>query len=269
MTTRAVADRDRRRRHRRTSVPGHRRGARAACRASRTRSVTFAGTAQGIESRVVPREGFALDVIRSGGLKGKSLVDRVRGALTGAARVCVDAWNDHRRPAAASRDWRRRLQLGAGRPDRRAARHADDAARAERGAGSDQSAARAFVVRAAAVTFESTREFFGEKAFVSGNPVRPEFVEVGRRSTEAGANERTSAIQVLVFGGSQGAHAINVAMVEAAAKLAAAVPALRLTHQTGERDVDMVRAAYRSGGASGRSRAVPLRHGTARRAKRT
>src|SRR5204862_7179387 len=32
------------------------------------------------------------------------------------------------------------------------------------------------VVRAAAVTFDSTRPFFGAKAFVSGNPVRPEFL---------------------------------------------------------------------------------------------
>src|SRR2546422_1254973 len=41
--------------------------------------VTFVGTAQGIESRVVPHEGFALDVIRSGGLKGKSLTSLARG----------------------------------------------------------------------------------------------------------------------------------------------------------------------------------------------
>jgi hypothetical protein len=29
--------------------------------------VSFAGTARGIEARVVPREGFALDLIRSAG----------------------------------------------------------------------------------------------------------------------------------------------------------------------------------------------------------
>src|SRR3981081_2542108 len=55
--------------------------------------ISFAGTAQGIEARVLPREGFALDLIRSGGLKGKSIVDRARGAwllpasLWGAWRV--------------------------------------------------------------------------------------------------------------------------------------------------------------------------------------
>ena len=39
-------------------------------------AVTFAGTAAGIEARVVPREGFELDVIRSAGLKGKSTAAR-------------------------------------------------------------------------------------------------------------------------------------------------------------------------------------------------
>src|SRR3954468_15048294 len=53
--------------------------------------VTFAGTAQGIESRVLPREGFALDVIRSGGLKGKSLVDRLSGARLLPLSV-FDSW---------------------------------------------------------------------------------------------------------------------------------------------------------------------------------
>ncbi len=49
--------------------------------------VTFVGTATGIESRVVPREGFTLDVIRSAGLKGKSLTSLARGlALCRPAR---------------------------------------------------------------------------------------------------------------------------------------------------------------------------------------
>jgi UDP-N-acetylglucosamine--N-acetylmuramyl-(pentapeptide) pyrophosphoryl-undecaprenol N-acetylglucosamine transferase len=101
-------------------------------------------------------------------------------------------------------------------------------------------------VKAAAVTFDSTRVFFGSKAFVSGNPVRPEFFAPAATQESAG-NEQTSGTRVLVFGGSQGAHAINVAMVEAATRLAAA-PHLRVTHQTGERDVEMVRDAYRAAG---------------------
>ena len=62
--------------------------------------VTFAGTARGIESRVVPREGFTLDVIRSAGLKGKSLPSLLRGlALLPAS--AFDAWSvlSRRRPS--------------------------------------------------------------------------------------------------------------------------------------------------------------------------
>src|SRR5437870_5764990 len=41
--------------------------------------VTFVGTAAGLEARVLPREGFTLDVIRSAGLKGKSLQSLAHG----------------------------------------------------------------------------------------------------------------------------------------------------------------------------------------------
>src|SRR5829696_9108195 len=62
--------------------------------------VSFAGTARGIESRVVPREGFALDVIRSSGMKGKSIVDRLRGLLLMPLGL-LDGWRilSARRPS--------------------------------------------------------------------------------------------------------------------------------------------------------------------------
>src|SRR5499425_1874091 len=61
--------------------------------------ISFAGTARGIESRVVPREGFPLDLIRSGGLKGKSVGDRLRGVAV-LPLSAVDAWRllSRRRP---------------------------------------------------------------------------------------------------------------------------------------------------------------------------
>src|SRR5262249_61274753 len=61
--------------------------------------ITFAGTARGIEARVVPREGFALDVIHSAGLKGKSIADRLQGVLLVPVGL-VDAWRilSRRRP---------------------------------------------------------------------------------------------------------------------------------------------------------------------------
>ena len=55
----------------------------AVARALRARvpgaQVSFAGTAAGIEARVIPATEFELDLIRSGGLKGKSAAALIRG----------------------------------------------------------------------------------------------------------------------------------------------------------------------------------------------
>ena len=205
--------------------------------------VSFAGTARGLEQRIVPREGFPLDLLRSGGLKGKSLADLVRGAALVPASL-VDAW---RIISARAPD----LVIGVGGYSSgpvvliAAVRGVPTMVLEQNAVPGLTNRLLARVVKAAAVTFESSREFFGAKAFVSGNPVRAEFLEQAGSSREAGADD---GVRVLVFGGSQGAHAINVAMVEAAEELAAVRPHLRLTHQTGERDVEMVRAGYRRAG---------------------
>jgi UDP-N-acetylglucosamine--N-acetylmuramyl-(pentapeptide) pyrophosphoryl-undecaprenol N-acetylglucosamine transferase len=106
----------------------------------------------------------------------------------------------------------------------------------------------ASLVSAAAVTYSESISFFGSKAFVSGNPVRPEFFEEAYEQPSS----PPGAAGVLVFGGSQGAHAINMAMVEAAARLAAGAPRVAVTHQTGERDLEMVRDGYRRAGLEAR-----------------
>jgi UDP-N-acetylglucosamine--N-acetylmuramyl-(pentapeptide) pyrophosphoryl-undecaprenol N-acetylglucosamine transferase len=207
-------------------------------------AVSFAGTAGGIESRVVPREGFPLDLIRSGGLKGKSIAARLRGAALLPAGL-AGAWQivSARRPD---------LVVGVGGYSSgpvvlvAALRGVPTMLLEQNAVPGLTNRLLARVVRAAAVTFESTRTFFGAKAFVSGNPVRPEFL--GGADAGREANRDAAITRVLVFGGSQGAHAINVAMVEAAARLAAEGPRLRLTHQTGERDVVLVRDAYGQAG---------------------
>src|SRR3954469_22382376 len=63
-------------------------------------AVTFVGTAAGIEARVIPREGFALELIRSAGLKGKSLGSLVRGVAL-LPMSAADAWRviSRRRPS--------------------------------------------------------------------------------------------------------------------------------------------------------------------------
>ncbi len=223
--------------------------------------VSFAGTRQGIEARVLPREGFELDVLRSSGFKGTSIRSRARAAVLVPLGL-IDAWRilSARRP---------RLVIGVGGYSSgpvvlmAALRGTPTLLLEQNAVPGLTNRLLAPVVRAAAVTFESTGRFFGSKAFISGNPVRPEFLAAAEPRKESRANGDTSGVGVLVFGGSQGAHAINVAMVEAAAKLAAGGPGLRVTHQTGERDVEMVRSAYRTAGLA--AEVEPFFHDMGRR----
>ena len=206
--------------------------------------VTFVGTAAGIEARVIPREGFPLELIRSAGLKGKSARSLVRGVGL-LPLSAIDAWRVLTRVGPS-------VVIGVGGYSSGpvvalAALRGIPTLLMEQNAMpgvTNRSLAR--LVRAAAVTYEESLRFFGSKAFVSGNPVRREFFEYDEHGRPPGA------ARVLVFGGSQGAHAINVAMVEAAPRLASAAPGVAITHQTGERDLEMVRDGYRRAGLEAR-----------------
>jgi UDP-N-acetylglucosamine--N-acetylmuramyl-(pentapeptide) pyrophosphoryl-undecaprenol N-acetylglucosamine transferase len=218
-------------------------------------SVTFAGTARGIESRVVPREGFTLDLLRSAGLKGRSPAAAARG-LALLPLSFADAWRiiSRRTPE---------LVIGVGGYSSGpvvmlAALRGVPTMLAEQNAVPGlTNRLLAPVVGAAAVTFDSTLSFFGRRGFVAGNPVRPEFfaAEPAERAgfppdggSDGAALRRP---RILIFGGSQGAHAINMAMVAAAAGLAAD-GGVDVTHQTGDRDVELVRRAYRDAGLAAR-----------------
>ena len=208
--------------------------------------VTFAGTARGIEARVVPKEGFELDLLRSAGLKGTSITALARG-LALLPLSGVDAWRilSRRRPDVV---------MGVGGYSSGPV----VAAAAARGIPTmllEQNAVPGLTnrllarfVTAAAVTFEGTASYFGRRGIVTGNPVRPEFFSAGGGPAPRAADPR----RILIFGGSQGAHAINLAMVEAASQLAAHPGRLAITHQTGERDVELVRDGYRRAGLDAR-----------------
>jgi UDP-N-acetylglucosamine--N-acetylmuramyl-(pentapeptide) pyrophosphoryl-undecaprenol N-acetylglucosamine transferase len=93
------------------------------------------------------------------------------------------------------------------------------------------------MVSAAAVHFEQTRRYF-RNCTVTGVPVRQAFFDAAERKDHG-------APTLLVFGGSQGAHAINQAMIDALPLLQQKVPELQIIHQTGERDYNDAEAAYR------------------------
>jgi len=81
--------------------------------------------------------------------------------------------------------------------------------------------------------------FPGKKTILTGNPVRAELLRGPRPP-------RDSRQTLLVLGGSQGAHRLNVLMQEAVRELLRALPALRIIHQTGAADEESVRAAYQT-----------------------
>jgi UDP-N-acetylglucosamine--N-acetylmuramyl-(pentapeptide) pyrophosphoryl-undecaprenol N-acetylglucosamine transferase len=220
--------------------------------------VAFVGTANGIEARVIPREGFPLDVIKSAGLKGKNIVSVARGlALLPLSAVDAGRVLSRRRP---------KVVVGVGGYSSgpvvmlAALRRIPTLLMEQNAVPGLTNRLLGSVVNAAAVTFQESVQFFGGKAFVSGNPVRSEFFDLGaglwsgdrnkEAHDEAGLPPRAAGI--LVFGGSQGAHAINLAMVEAAPRLGAAATRLAITHQTGVADVEMVRDGYRRAGLEAR-----------------
>ena len=212
--------------------------------------IVFAGTARGIESRVVPREGFVLEVIRSAGLKRQALLARVRGLML-LPLSAVDAWRVIWRYSP-------HLVIGVGGYSSgplvliAALRRIPTLVLEQNAVPGATNRILSHVVEAAAVTYDTALPYFKGKGFVSGNPVRPQFFAVPSPGETDRARARAGRPHLLVLGGSQGAHAINAAMADAAADLAAAPQPLSVTHQAGEQDLDMVRDAYRRAGLQAR-----------------
>ena len=210
--------------------------------------VTFAGTARGLEATVVPKEGFELDVIRSAGLKGRSIVSVMRG-LALVPVSFADAWAllSRRRPHAV-------IGLGgysSGPVVMMAALRGIPTMLLEQNFVPGLTNRRlARVVRAAALTYDDVNNYFGRKAFVTGNPVRPEFFTKIHTSQLSILNARR---RLLVLGGSQGSHALNVACVAASAELGRRHPGLEVVHQTGQRELAAVREGYERAGIGARA----------------
>ena len=76
------------------------------------------------------------------------------------------------------------------------------------------------------------------KMKVTGNPVREEILKVARKK-----KDMTGPFTILILGGSQGAHGINMAVIDALGVLKD-TENIFFIHQTGERDEKIVMAAY-------------------------
>jgi UDP-N-acetylglucosamine--N-acetylmuramyl-(pentapeptide) pyrophosphoryl-undecaprenol N-acetylglucosamine transferase len=200
--------------------------------------VKFIGTARGLENKLVPAAGFALELIEVGALKNVGWGRRL-STLAQLPRAV-------RRSRRILREFRSQVVIGVG------GYASGPAMLAAVMAGVptlifEPNYVPGFANRmvapwasAAAVQFEETRGRF-PNAQVTGTPVRKEFFEIPPRP--AGAPPT-----LLVFGGSQGAAALNRVMMESAAALQQA--GVSVIHQTGERDYNQVQAAYQQSGLS-------------------
>jgi UDP-N-acetylglucosamine--N-acetylmuramyl-(pentapeptide) pyrophosphoryl-undecaprenol N-acetylglucosamine transferase len=201
--------------------------------------VLFIGTARGIENRLVPAAGYPLQLVRVGALKNVSLMMRAKTAFDLPRAV----WDAGRMLNEFAPD----VVIGVGGyasgPAMLAAvvKHIPTLAFEPNVVPGFANRVVARFVSGAAVHFEETAKYF-RHAEVTGVPVRQAFFEIPILS-----NRKLGGVPtLLVFGGSQGAHAINEAMIRCLPELRRQAPGMHIVHQTGERDYNDALAAYRS-----------------------
>ncbi len=212
--------------------------------------VLFVGSAQGIEARTIPRLGYQLELISAAGIKGKGSLAKLRGAA-----MLIYGYAQSRR---LLREYRPDMVMGvggyaslpmvlaAGGMDIPRFVHEQNALPGMSNKVLAKVANRVFIS-----LDESARFFPANKVVLTGNPLRRQILEslIGHDQPAGTANDVETTFNLFVFGGSQGAHALNEALPQAVAQLDEAHrQRLRITHQTGEKDYGAVCGAYRQAG---------------------
>ena len=194
----------------------------------------FIGTARGIENRLVPAAGYPLQLVRVGALKNVSLMTRLKTAFD-LPRARVGRGPHAERICTRRGDRRGRICLGPGHAGGSNEAHSDAGLRAERCAricqphgGANSSPARRCISK-------RPRNIFATR--------KSRVCRCGRRFSRL-LPKRSGTPTLLVFGGSQGAHAINEAMIRCLPVLQREAPGIHIIHQTGERDYNDALAAY-------------------------
>ncbi|MHB8417409.1 MAG: undecaprenyldiphospho-muramoylpentapeptide beta-N-acetylglucosaminyltransferase [Myxococcales bacterium] len=200
----------------------------------------FVGTARGIEAREVPRAGFPLELIEVSGLKGKGL----GGILLGLLRL----------PLALFQSF---ALLGRHRPDVVVGvggyasgpvilaawlRRIPTAVQEQNASPGLTNRILGRFARAVFTAFpEAARHFPARKVHLLGNPIRRALMD----NFLAPAAPTGKPFSLLVFGGSQGAHVLNLRALESLSHLPPALAAsMRIVHQTGPKDLAQVREGY-------------------------
>jgi UDP-N-acetylglucosamine--N-acetylmuramyl-(pentapeptide) pyrophosphoryl-undecaprenol N-acetylglucosamine transferase len=200
--------------------------------------VLFVGTARGIENRLVPAAGFPLRLVKVGALKNVSLTTRLKTAFDLPRAV----WDSRQILSQFAPE----VVIGVGGyasgPAMLAAalRGIPTLAFEPNVVPGFANRVIASMVTTAAVHFEETGRYF-RRFEVTGVPVREAFFAIAPKATRATPT-------LLVFGGSQGAHAINQAIIQCLPDLRKQLPEIHIIHQTGERDYNDAQAAYQRAG---------------------
>jgi UDP-N-acetylglucosamine--N-acetylmuramyl-(pentapeptide) pyrophosphoryl-undecaprenol N-acetylglucosamine transferase len=209
--------------------------------------VLFVGTTAGLEARWMPRSGLRYELFEVHGLRGHNLVERVRAIGEFVAAL--------RRARGLLRSFGADLVVGAGgyasAPMAMAALMACTPLvlmeENTRPGLSNRMLWR--FARKVCVGFDEAVPFFNSpKVVISGNPVRFNIEPSPLRLHEP--------LQILVLGGSTGAHRLNEGVVNALRNLRETVIKFTLVHQTGEADVGLVKGGYAALGC--RAHVVPF-----------
>jgi UDP-N-acetylglucosamine--N-acetylmuramyl-(pentapeptide) pyrophosphoryl-undecaprenol N-acetylglucosamine transferase len=201
--------------------------------------ILFAGRGLPLERSIVERHGYSLLAVRSGGVVGKSIGRRLSGAFL-ALRGFFEAMRmlQKLKPQAV---------VGVGGYASfpmvlaAAARRIPTLVQEQNAVPGLSNRLLGRLASEIALTYDDTRRFFGGRGRLTGNPIRAEFLDV--RPTIRGDRWR-----ILVFGGSQGARALNSAVLDALPHLAEERDRLGIVHGTGPADEERVQKAYAASG---------------------
>ncbi len=212
--------------------------------------VLFVGTERGIEARAVPAAGYGLALISAAGIRGKGLAAQLKGGA-----LMLYGYAQSRK---VLKEFCPDMVLGVGGyaslPMVLAARgrgiprfiHEQNAIPGQ----TNRLLAR-FATKVFITLEESARYFPSATTQLTGNPLRRQILDIVAPAGAGGAEQgrRTDDLfHLFIFGGSQGAHALNAAMVRALPLLRDSGVKLHITHQTGEKECAEVRDAYRGAG---------------------